>query len=73
LIVWVSNIAKECGWEVEKEMLRIPSTRNTALIGRRREVPFEDVDVIDIANAHGGADGWEENALKLVKGATRGH
>lgn len=73
LVVWVSNIAKECGWEVEKEMLRIPSTRNTALIGRRRKIPFEDVDVEDIVAAHGGAAGWEENALKLVKGATRGH
>ena len=73
LIVWVSNIAKECGWEVEKEMLRIPSTRNTALIGRRRELPFEDVNVIDIVNTHGGADGWVENSLKLVKSAARGH
>jgi tRNASer (uridine44-2'-O)-methyltransferase len=73
LVVWVSNIAKECGWEVEKEMLRIPSTRNTALIGRRRETPFADVDVMDIVKRYGGADGWEDNALKLVKGATRGH
>ena len=73
LVLWVSNIAKQCGWEVEKEMLRIPSTRNTALIGRRREMPFADVDVIDIVNANGGAAGWEENALKLLKGGTRAH
>lgn len=73
LVVWASKIAEECGWVVEKEMLRIPSTRNTALIGRRREKPFEDVDVKEILKMNGGADGWEENALKLVKGATRGH
>ncbi|KAG0651687.1 tRNA (uracil-O(2)-)-methyltransferase [Hyphodiscus hymeniophilus] len=73
LVSWVSAIASDCGWEVEKEMLRIPSTRNTALIGRRREISFADVNMIDVVNAHGGAAGWEENALKLVKGATRGH
>ena len=73
LVVWVSKIAAECGWVVEKEMLRIPSTRNTALIGRRREVPFEDVDTEKLVHANGGAEGWEENALKLVKGTTRGH
>lgn len=73
LVVWVSDIAKHCGWVVEKEMLRIPSTRNTALIGRHRLVPFEDVDVRDLVDAMGGAVGWEENSMKLVKGGTRGH
>jgi tRNASer (uridine44-2'-O)-methyltransferase len=58
---------------VEKEMLRIPSTRNTAPIGRHRAMSFADVDVMGIVKAHGGAEGWEENALKLVKSATRGH
>ncbi|TVY33454.1 tRNA (uracil-O(2)-)-methyltransferase, partial [Lachnellula occidentalis] len=37
LVSWVSNIAQDCGWVIEKEMLRIPSTRNTALIGRKRQ------------------------------------
>ncbi|KAH7409333.1 uracil-O(2)--methyltransferase [Cadophora sp. MPI-SDFR-AT-0126] len=73
LVAWVSRLAKYCGWDVEKEMLRIPSTRNTALIGRRRAIPFEDVDVHDLVLENGGAAGWEENALKLVKGSTRGH
>lgn len=73
LVAWVSNLAKECGWKVEKEMLRIPSTRNTALIGRHREVAFEDVDVADLVDFNGGAIGWEGNALKLVKSAVRGH
>ncbi|KAK0109684.1 tRNA(Ser) Um(44) 2'-O-methyltransferase [Cadophora gregata] len=73
LVVWVSKLAKDCGWEVEKEMLRIPSTRNTALIGRRRMLPFDEVDVVDLVFENGGAAGWEENALKLVKGSARGH
>ena len=73
LVNWVSNIAEECGWDVEKEMLRIPSTRNTALIGRRRRKSFVDVDVKAILSANGDASGWEENALRLVKGAIRGH
>jgi len=73
LVAWVSNLATECGWKVEKEMLRIPSTRNTALIGRYREVPFVDVDVVDLVDENGGAACWEENALKLVKSAVRGH
>jgi tRNASer (uridine44-2'-O)-methyltransferase len=73
LVAWVSKIATECGWEVEKEMLRIPSTRNTALIGRLRSKPFADINVRDLVGIHGGAVGWEENALKLVKSATRGH
>jgi len=73
LVAWVSKLATECGWQVEKEMLRIPSTRNTALIGRHREMPFDEVNVVALVNANGGATGWEENALKLVKSAVRGH
>jgi len=55
-------------------MLRIPSTRNTALIGRKRLSEKEgkaDVDRADqmreLVKAYGGAHGWEENAMKLVK------
>ncbi|KAG9247420.1 hypothetical protein BJ878DRAFT_414827 [Calycina marina] len=73
LVSWVSKIAKDAGWVVEKEMLRIPSTRNAALIGRSRELPFDAVDVFDLVQKYGGAAGWEDNALKLVTGNTRGH
>ncbi|KAI4167416.1 MAG: hypothetical protein LQ348_007661 [Seirophora lacunosa] len=31
---WVSALAVTTGYEVEKEMLRLPSTRNTGLVGR---------------------------------------
>lgn len=73
LVDWVSKLASDCGWEVEKEMLRIPSTRNTALIGRRRVKSFDEVDIQELVRSNGGAAGWEENAMKLVKGAVRGH
>lgn len=73
LVVWVSLLAQACGWEVEKDMLRIPSTRNTALIGRRRVKEFEDVDIRQLIEEYGGAGGWESNAMKLVKKPARNH
>lgn len=74
LVAWVTILAQDCGWEVEKEMLRIPSTRNTALIGRRRLTGFQQIDILALLNQYGGAVGWEENAFKLCSAtATRGH
>ncbi|TCD61747.1 tRNA(Ser) Um(44) 2'-O-methyltransferase [Steccherinum ochraceum] len=34
--IWLSSLHARCGWVVESETLRIPSTRNWALVGRRR-------------------------------------
>ncbi|KAJ7784107.1 hypothetical protein B0H16DRAFT_1356096, partial [Mycena metata] len=34
--IWLAQLQRHCGWEVECEVLRIPSTRNWALVGRRR-------------------------------------
>lgn len=31
--IWLGSLSLHCGWEVESETLRIPSTRNWALIG----------------------------------------
>lgn len=73
LVAWASTLATDCGFDVEKEMLRIPSTRNAALIGRRRLVPYSNVDIADLIEKNGGSEEWEEHALKLVKAATRGH
>ncbi|KAG5653297.1 hypothetical protein H0H81_001257 [Sphagnurus paluster] len=33
--IWLASLSLHCGWEVECETLRIPSTRNWAIIGRR--------------------------------------
>ncbi|KDR66238.1 hypothetical protein GALMADRAFT_148002 [Galerina marginata CBS 339.88] len=34
--IWLASLSLHCGWEVECETLRIPSTRNWAIIGRQR-------------------------------------
>ncbi|TBU48158.1 hypothetical protein BD309DRAFT_950110 [Dichomitus squalens] len=34
--IWLASLSLHCGWQVECEALRIPSTRNWAIIGRRR-------------------------------------
>ena len=32
--IWLASLSLHCGWEVECETLRIPSTRNWAIIGK---------------------------------------
>ncbi|KAI0297122.1 hypothetical protein BC826DRAFT_174962 [Russula brevipes] len=34
--VWLAALSVHCGWAVEVEVLRIPSTRNWAIVGRKR-------------------------------------
>ncbi|KAJ7506613.1 hypothetical protein B0H11DRAFT_237285 [Mycena galericulata] len=34
--IWLARLTRHCGWAVECEVLRIPSTRNWAIVGRRR-------------------------------------
>ncbi|CAL1695409.1 unnamed protein product [Somion occarium] len=34
--IWLGTLTYHCGWKVESETLRIPSTRNWALVGRER-------------------------------------
>jgi tRNASer (uridine44-2'-O)-methyltransferase len=73
LVAWVSQIATDCGWEVETEMLRIPSTRNTGLVGRRRLQDFGSIDLDGIMEKYGGTQGYADNVMKLVKQAPRSH
>lgn len=49
LCSYVSALAEEVGFEAEKEMLRIPSTRNTCIVGRQRRsrASAEDLDPIE--------------------------
>ncbi|KAK4164152.1 hypothetical protein QBC43DRAFT_318176 [Cladorrhinum sp. PSN259] len=69
LVVWVSQIAEDCGWEAEEEMMRIPSTRNAAIIGRRRRRLSEEreVDIQSIVDKYGGTAGYLDSVIKLVK------
>lgn len=36
------DMVRECGYEPEREALRIPSTKNKAIIGRKRTINTED-------------------------------
>lgn len=73
-VEWVKQIAQDCGWDIETEMLRIPSTRNTGIIGRRRlEGPSMSDDVPAILRKYGGTGGYVDNAIKLMNIAPRGH
>lgn len=74
LVDWVARIAGDCGWEVETEMLRIPSTRNTCLLGRRRlEGAPDEIDFGALLRKHGGVEGYAANVAKLLKSGPRGH
>ncbi|CCF59564.1 hypothetical protein KAFR_0H01540 [Kazachstania africana CBS 2517] len=75
LVDHVEHIAERVGWKVEKEMLRIPSTRNAAIIGS----PKSDKDNFSIPAVYetlmeeGGADTWIQNTMLLMKRGPRGH
>ncbi|GAW21407.1 hypothetical protein ANO14919_109260 [Xylariales sp. No.14919] len=73
LVEWVKQIAQDCGWEVETEMLRIPSTRNTGIVGRHRSGSADIVDIPAILRKYGGTIGYVDNAIKLTKTTPRGH
>ncbi|TGJ81157.1 hypothetical protein E0Z10_g7599 [Xylaria hypoxylon] len=73
LVEWVKQISHDCGWEVETEMLRIPSTRNTGIVGRHRLESADTVDIPAILRKYGGTSGYVDNAIKLMKTAPRGH
>lgn len=75
LVAWVEAIATACGWTVERETLRIPSTRNIGLVGGRN-MPAARISrdaAASIVRDFGGAAGYAENAVKLLKQNTRSH
>jgi tRNASer (uridine44-2'-O)-methyltransferase len=74
LVEWVSGIAADCGFLVETEMLRIPSTRNTGLLGRST-IPTQPVvkDILAIIQKHGGTGAYSDTVARLVKTGPGGH
>lgn len=72
LVDHVEDIADRFGWVVEKEVLRIPSTRSTALIGRSKKEKAGD-EVLSILASEGGADGWVERTMALRGRNPRNH
>lgn len=80
LVDHVEDLALRMGWNVEKEILRIPSTRNAAIICINKRKSFEDepsditdMRVIDILATEGGAEGWVENSMALMKKSPKNH
>ncbi|KAJ6789460.1 hypothetical protein PWT90_00261 [Aphanocladium album] len=73
LVDWVAQIAEDCGWKPETEMLRIPSTRNTSLLGRTRTSQTEEVDISTVLAKYGGVAGYYSSIAKLVKTGPRSH
>jgi tRNASer (uridine44-2'-O)-methyltransferase len=75
---WISEIAKEMGWVVEREMLRIPSTRNVGIVGRYLEGRGHGdkelaLDVIHRLGGPNGFQGFIERATGLKQKVHRGH
>lgn len=73
---WVAHLASRVGYEVEREWLRLPSTRNVGIIGRRLGEDFEGEGLeerrkrlVDIV-AGERADGlvWVKRATGLMSG-----
>jgi tRNASer (uridine44-2'-O)-methyltransferase len=74
LVDHAEDLAKEVGWKVEREMLRIPSTRNAAIIGYQKDPHFTTPKTVyDILALEGGAEGWVENTMALTKRPPRKH
>ena len=80
---WIAHLATKVGYDVEREMLRLPSTRNMGIVGRAPAAPprgsmgeddietsearMEQVKRIAIAEKADGA-AWVERARGLVGG-----
>lgn len=80
LVDHVEDLAVLMGWEAEKEILRIPSTRNAAVLGMNKKEFFgneprdvTETRVLDIVAAEGGAEGWVENLMLLMSKTPKNH
>ncbi|KAG7660782.1 TRM44 [[Candida] subhashii] len=77
LVDHVEDISGMMGWKIEKEMLRIPSTRNAAIIGHEKYINESEeasmLRTLDLIALEGGAEGWVENSMMLMKKAPRNH
>jgi tRNASer (uridine44-2'-O)-methyltransferase len=83
LTAYIAKLTEELGFKTEKEVLRIPSTRNLAVVGRweimnngTREEKTEVVTKIiqrEIGDLDKSGREWVEYAEKLRKGKGSGH
>lgn len=73
LVDHVEEIATMAGWKIEREMLRIPSTRNAAVIGYQPDLKVMGKSIYEMLSIEGGADRWVENTMALMKRPPRDH
>ncbi len=78
---WVAHLAARVGYKVEREILRMPSTRNVGIVGRAVMSDFKEetldtrrerVSEIVINEKADGAQ-WVERARGLMRGNGSGH
>jgi len=55
---WISLIARAMGWIVEREMLRIPSTRNVGIVGRKIDGVKDKELTLEVIKEFGGKAGY---------------
>ena len=65
-VEWIQNMSHLCGWHIEREVLRIPSTRNIALIGISRSITISAAELRTIVANEGGTAGLHSNLDKLL-------
>ncbi|KAG0654830.1 tRNA(Ser) Um(44) 2'-O-methyltransferase [Maudiozyma exigua] len=75
LVDHVEDISERLGWKVQKEMLRIPSTRNAAVISYENPnmYKFPTTTAYEVLLSEGGAENWIQNTMALMKGHPRSH
>ncbi|OWB68765.1 hypothetical protein B5S33_g4629 [[Candida] boidinii] len=73
LVDHVEELATMAGWKIEREMLRIPSTRNAAVIGYQPDLNVMGKSIYEMLSIEGGADRWVENTMALMKKPPRDH
>ncbi|CCH60774.1 hypothetical protein TBLA_0D02710 [Henningerozyma blattae CBS 6284] len=76
LVSEVEDISNKVGWQARLELLRIPSTRNAAIVAYENKnalASFPTQEVYEVIQNGGGAGGWIENTMNLMKKKPRGH
>ena len=78
---WVAHLAARVGYRVEREILRMPSTRNVGIVGRAMMPEFNE-DTLDtrrdrvseiVVNEKADGAQWVDRAKGLMKGKGSGH
>ncbi|WBW74490.1 tRNA(Ser) Um(44) 2'-O-methyltransferasetRNA Trm44 [Schizosaccharomyces osmophilus] len=79
-IEWIRQLSERFDWKVEIEPLRIPSTRNYALIGRSlqqitssKDADYSPDTLKKIIDENHGASGFLQHAMQVATSNSRSH